>query len=253
MLAKSMISLSGGEPWHCRRRSTDTEASLLHHRAVGRLLFRYSDYRSASSLSSGEYRSLLLAREDRIPMRCGSRLGHVEMLVHSDSVWRSAVGRLGHVLCVPLPGGKEDSRTAAANTYCNGALGADSTSSDVLASAEWLLGALRGEAVLDGESLTTEELRMLRTPVSELSSRNVDRELLQALNDRVVRLARSAIERANRLAKPTVTARPGLRIPADWDRHYKVIFTGNLEWVLSGMLQNAMIGNIGETAPWESR
>ena len=110
----------------------------------------------------------------------------------------------------------------------NGALGADSTSSDVLASAEWLLGALRGEAVLDGESLTTEELRMLRTPVSELSSRNVDRELLQALNDRVVRLARSAIERANRLAKPTVTARPGLRIPADWDRHYKVIFTGNI-------------------------
>ena len=94
---------------------------------------------------------------------------------------------------------------------------------------------------------------MLRMPVPELFRRNVDREGFQALNDKVVKLARSAMYRAKAGGAPTVVARPGLRIPADWFRHYTVVFTKNLDWVLSGMLQNAMIGNPGETGPWESR
>ncbi len=132
-------------------------------------------------------------------------------------------------------------------------LAADTMSADPVESAEWLIRAIRQEAALSGAPLTTEELRMLSTPIPELFGRNVDRGLFQALNDKVVRLARSAMERAKARGAPTVIARPGLRIPEDWFRHYTVIFTRDLDWVLSGMLQNAMIGNPGEAAPWESR
>ena len=133
------------------------------------------------------------------------------------------------------------------------ALAADAMSADPVESAEWLLRAIRQEAAFSGVPLTIEELRMLRTPIPQLFGRNVDRELFQALNDKVVRLARSAMERAKAGGALTVIARPGLRIPVDWFQHYTVIFTGDLDWVLSGVLQNAMIGNPGETTPWESR
>jgi hypothetical protein len=132
-------------------------------------------------------------------------------------------------------------------------LAADTTIDSPVQSAEWLLEAIRREGAVSGAPLTTEELQMLRTPVPELFSLNLDREQFRALNDKVVRLARSGMERAKAAGAPTVVARPRLRIPADWFRHYTAIFSSNLDWVLSGVLQNAMIANPGETAPWESR
>ena len=122
-------------------------------------------------------------------------------------------------------------------------------------SAEWVLEAIRREGALGGDLLTYDEVMMLRTSISSLFEGDADREQFRLLNNKVVRLARSAMQRAKAAGAPTVKARRRLRIPADWFEHYTVVFSGNLDWVLSGALQNAMMGNpfAGETAPWESR
>jgi hypothetical protein len=122
-------------------------------------------------------------------------------------------------------------------------------------SAEWLIQAIRREGALAGDPLTDDEVRMLRTSVPSLLAGGGDREQFARLNNKVVRLARSAMQRAKAAGAPTVEARPRLRIPSDWFRHYMVIFTSNLDWILSAMLQNAMMANplADETTPWESR
>jgi hypothetical protein len=122
-------------------------------------------------------------------------------------------------------------------------------------SAEWLIQAIRREGALEGDPLTDDEVRMLRTSVPSLLAGGGDRAQFARLNNKVVRLSRSAMQRAKAAGAPTVEARPRLRIPADWFRHYTVIFTSNLDWILSGMLQNAMMANplADETTPWESR
>ncbi len=122
-------------------------------------------------------------------------------------------------------------------------------------SAEWLLIALAEEGRLTGDPLTESEVRMLRTPIQILAEGGAAREQSVVLNNKVVRLARSAMQRAKAAGVPTVEARRNLRIPADWFRHYTVIFTNNLDWFLSGTLQNAMLENpvAGETTPWESK
>jgi len=122
-------------------------------------------------------------------------------------------------------------------------------------SGEWLLQAIRREGMLAGDPLTDEEVRMLKTPIPSLFADGVDREQFRRLNNKVVRLARSAMDRAKAARAPTTEARRNLRIPTDWFQHYTVIFTNKLDWALSGALQNAMTVNpfADETSPWESR
>ncbi len=122
-------------------------------------------------------------------------------------------------------------------------------------SGEWLLQAVRQEGALISDPLTEAEVRMLKTSVPSLFAGGLDRDQFRGLNNKVVRLARSAMDRGKVARVPTVEARPKLRIPADWFHHYTVIFTNNLDWVLSGALQNAMMANpfADETSPWESR
>jgi len=122
-------------------------------------------------------------------------------------------------------------------------------------SGEWLLRAVRQEGALAGDVLTDDDVRMLKTPIPNLLGGGVDLEHFRRLNNKVVRLARSAMERSKATGAPTTEARRNLRIPTDWFEHYTVIYTSNLDWALSGALQNAMMANpfAGETSPWESR
>ncbi len=151
-------------------------------------------------------------------------------------------------LCLPQAGPAGETRTGLV------AAAGDATVSPEQ-SAEWILQAIRQEGALTGDPLTDDEVRMPRISVPSLLAGAGDREQFARLNNKVVRLARSAMQRAKAAGAPTVEARPRLRIPADWLRHYTVIFTSNLDWALSGALQNAMMANplAGETTPWESR
>jgi hypothetical protein len=95
-------------------------------------------------------------------------------------------------------------------------IAAGETTTSTEQSGEWLLQALRQEGALMGDSLTEAEVRMLKTSVPSLFAGGLDREQFRGLNNKVVRLARSAMDRGKAARVPTVQARPKLRIPADW-------------------------------------
>lgn len=74
------------------------------------------------------------------------------------------------------------------------------------------------------------------------------------LNNRVVYFARKAMDRAKGKGEECAEARSGLRVPKSWFETYGTIYTGELPWVLSGAMQNAMLANApdGETQLWSS-
>jgi hypothetical protein len=94
-------------------------------------------------------------------------------------------------------------------------------------SGEWIIDQIKSEAATQGRPLTDEDVDWLRTPIPEMMATG-RRDVLLELNNRVVALARSAMERQKASGSPTTRARRGLKIPLDWNRHYQRIFTGNL-------------------------
>lgn len=75
-------------------------------------------------------------------------------------------------------------------------------------SADWLLERLKEEAWVEGQPLTERDVQMLRTPIFELEEH--DKNPARQLNDRVVFLARSAMERAKVAGAETVKVRRGI-------------------------------------------
>ena len=78
---------------------------------------------------------------------------------------------------------------------------------------------------------------------------------LNNLINNSVSLVRSAIVRAKGAGAPCVKVRHGLRIPEDWEDNYEIVYSTNLPWIISHVMQSAFLGNpaVGETKPWMSR
>lgn len=121
--------------------------------------------------------------------------------------------------------------------------------------AEWIIDQVISQAEQEGHPLSEAEIAGLRTDIRSLSAAPADREVFIALNNRVVELVRRAIERAKLAGSPTVRVRRGLHIPQDWAEAYSALYQAEFPWVLSGILQNAMLANpfAGERRPWKSR
>ncbi|MDO8383390.1 MAG: hypothetical protein Q7T17_10475 [Microbacterium sp.] len=81
------------------------------------------------------------------------------------------------------------------------------------------------------------------------------RGLFVGLNNRSVDLIRAAITSDKRYEDIfNIKAARGLRVPAFWELHYEVIYSTNLPWIISVVMQNAFLGNpmAGENKPWRS-
>jgi hypothetical protein len=126
-------------------------------------------------------------------------------------------------------------------------------------SAEWIIEQIRREAELQDDPLSDMDLDLLRTPLWEMmdtEDAETWRFYSMALNNRVVRHARAAMERAKAEGKPTEKVRRGLRLPVDWNRHYLTIYhSSDFDWIISGIMQNAILANpvAGESRPWRSK
>ncbi len=120
-------------------------------------------------------------------------------------------------------------------------------------SAQWMIEAVCVEAERQGQPLDTDDREMLTANVTSLGP--ADRPLMAMLNNVVVVLARSAMDRSKRAGAPTTKARRGLSIPSDWYRHYMATYNANHPWVISAIMQNAMMANplAGERKPWKSK
>jgi hypothetical protein len=121
-------------------------------------------------------------------------------------------------------------------------------------SATWLVEQIVDEASLQGAPLSESDVAMLETPIFELA--DSDRPAIFALNNRLVPVVRQRIERAKSVGgQKAVRVRPGLRVPADWNFHYSIIFKSEWPWVVSPIMQNVMMKNdwAGERKRWKSR
>lgn len=119
--------------------------------------------------------------------------------------------------------------------------------------ALWLIAGVALEGVRVGKPLSSDDINRLAMSVLDLPG--LDRSELAALNNRVVGLARNAMEHSKANGAPTVKPRRGLRIPADWAGAYGVTFAANHDWLISGIMQNAMLQSPlgGERRKWKSR
>ena len=126
---------------------------------------------------------------------------------------------------------------------------------DPLYAAEWLIWKVTEEAIADGTPLNDDELRLLRTDVRKLVPGDRRTDQVIALNNRVVWLARRRMEREKAAGAHCTKARRGLRIPTSWATHYDTTWHGNQSWLISAIIQNAMLSNptAGENKPWKSR
>lgn len=119
--------------------------------------------------------------------------------------------------------------------------------------ATWLIAGVVLEGERSGKPLSSTDRDRLASSV--LSLADFDRLEMIALNNKVVDLARSAMELAKANGEPTVKPRRGLRLPADWVGAYQVTFAANNEWLISSIMQNAILQNplAGERRNWKSR
>ena len=120
-------------------------------------------------------------------------------------------------------------------------------------SGEWILERLLEEARTTGSPLSDSDVEFLRTSVFEVAK--FPQAVAVDVNNRIVPLARQAMERSKRAGASTTKARRGLVIPADWFNHYSVVYGQQLPWTLSAIMQNAMLANPmgGERKPWKSK
>lgn len=119
---------------------------------------------------------------------------------------------------------------------------------------EWIINRLEDEARRTVTVLSGEDISTLRRSIWDDLER-LDRSEMVSLNNRVVDLTRSAITHEKAQGATCDKVRRGLSIPSAWRVNYQVVFSQNLPWVLSGILQNAMMNNpfAGERRPWKSK
>lgn len=120
-------------------------------------------------------------------------------------------------------------------------------------SGRWIIDELIDEATLDGQPLTDEEIKLLSTQMWDLTDDM--RPMGLSLNNRLVPSVRRRIERSKASGGPTTKVRRGLVLPVDWDEHYMRVYSTQLPWFISGIMQNAMLNNAmaGEKKPWKSK
>jgi hypothetical protein len=119
--------------------------------------------------------------------------------------------------------------------------------------AMWIIDEIVDEASRTGFALSDDEVQLLSTPVWELTE---DRKpMLLALNNRLVPLIRTRIERFKANGSPTVKSRAGLVLPVAWHYTYISVHNSELPWIVSGIMQNVMLNNslAGERRPWKSK
>lgn len=132
------------------------------------------------------------------------------------------------------------------------------TSDDYYASesASWVIGNVKQAAADAGRPLTESEVKFLRTPVFEVMKAGPPDDTQIGFSIRIVNLIRSAIESDKASSRcQMVKARRGLTLPITWADAYRMIYESNLPWMISGLLQNALLGDPlqGERKPWKSK
>jgi hypothetical protein len=119
--------------------------------------------------------------------------------------------------------------------------------------AQWMVDQITTEADRLNSSVTEHEIEMLHRSV--LTLEDDERPALVALNNKVVDLARSAMEHGKRQGERTTKARRGLVIPSLWYQKYNLAYNANNDWIVSAIMQNAMLANpmSGEQKVWKSK
>lgn len=119
--------------------------------------------------------------------------------------------------------------------------------------AEWLIAGVLLESERVGSPLSDRDVELLAMSVLRIGE--LDRTEMISLNNRVVKLARSAMEHEKASGAETVKPRRGLRLPADWVGAYQVAFAANNDQMISAIMQNAMLQNpmAGERKKWKSK
>lgn len=122
--------------------------------------------------------------------------------------------------------------------------------------AVWVINEIADEARLRGTPLTQADLALLREDVAAILPRDEMRPVVFQLNNRVVPLIRARIERrkSHRVVQK-VKVRRGLTLPMEWHQAYVSIHNSGLSWLVSFVLQNAILNNSfgGEKKPWKSK
>ena len=116
---------------------------------------------------------------------------------------------------------------------------------DVEKSGWWLLWEIASEGKRQGNPLTLDEADLLQSAPPSLGA---------DLNNKVVKLARRAMDRAKEEGAPTTRFRSNLSVPTKWVAHYQTIDSKKLRWNLTRVMQNSMNQNVigGESSNWVS-
>lgn len=129
-------------------------------------------------------------------------------------------------------------------------------------SGEALIARIEDHARVTSAPLSDWDSWALRHSVLQLIEGSAAREPEEAtrqrfveLNNRVVGIVRAAIAHDKQFDDTfCIQAARGLRVPAFWELHYEVIYSSNLPWAVSAIMQNVFLGNpfAGERKPWKS-
>ncbi|HEY8721485.1 hypothetical protein [Pengzhenrongella sp.] len=119
-------------------------------------------------------------------------------------------------------------------------------------SAEWVIGRIEQHLRPFGAMIPSEIYRVYRTNVDDLDP--AEKALVIEANNLGVEAIRKIIGVEKAMGAPTVRIRWGLRLPVEWEAHYETIYQTDFPWFISGVLQNAFLGNpmAGEHGKWRS-
>jgi len=119
-------------------------------------------------------------------------------------------------------------------------------------SGNWLIAQIKKEAKATDSPFEAWDEWVLRQRFDGFEEEDLP-HVVMTHNDSV-RLVRSAIVRAKKSGYETVKVRTGLTLPTNWQAHYEVVYTTELPWMVSAVMQNAFFGNplAGEEKPWNS-
>src|SRR5262249_45947323 len=123
-------------------------------------------------------------------------------------------------------------------------------------SAEWLVATVAAFAATAGAPLSDDDIRMLKTPASQVAEHAEMRTQLTELNNRTVPLNRHAIDAAKAKGGVVQTeVRKGLRIPQDWAFHFETANDSHEMLLITSIMQSALGRNLlaGERRDWKSK
>lgn len=122
-----------------------------------------------------------------------------------------------------------------------------------LEAGEWVIDALIKDLAHRGEPLGAWDLRTLRLASLDLNSYTLDAQpALTSLISRSVAAARRLIDYSLTIGEPSVQVREGLWMPIAWEKRYQIMYQTNFPWLVSALMQWALLGGPGEKA-WNSR